>query len=127
MVQIAAAIIKKDGKILICQRKQGGSCSLLWEFPGGKLEPGETLAACAVRECLEELHMEIEILGRFGCTTYQYPERAVEITFFLAQIIKGIPQKTVHEQLKWVLPCSLTEYPFCPANQAILKKLASLQ
>lgn len=98
MVEVAAAIIQKEGRILICRRGEGGSCAHLWEFPGGKREAGETLQACVVRECLEELGLKIRITGRFGQVTHQYPDREVSLSFFLAECICGSLHTFVHEQ-----------------------------
>ena len=125
MIFIAAAIIRDNQKrILICRRDAGGSCAYLWEFPGGKQEPGESLNECARRECMEELGIRIALDGIFGETTYSYPERDVSITFFNAHITKGIPLKRVHTDILWVAPCDLYRYSFCPADEEIIKELS---
>lgn len=123
MIQVTAAIIRKDGKILICQRAENGSLPLLWEFPGGKLEDGETLEECLIRECKEELNINIQISNLFAKTEYQYPDRHVFLTFYYAEILSGEITPYVHKDVKWVLPKELKEYEFCPADVAIVKEL----
>lgn len=123
MIQVAAAIIRKDGKILVCKRGAGGSCAHLWEFPGGKLEPGETLEQCVVRECREELEINISVNDISGKTSYQYPEREVALTFFDAELLSGKIKKKVHEEIRWVLPTELNQFLFCPADNEIIQKV----
>lgn len=94
MILVSAAIIRNTaGEILICQRGAGGSCAFLWEFPGGKQEAGETAADCLVRECREELGIEIDIVALIEQTSYTYPDNKIGLSFFAAQITGGVPQK----------------------------------
>lgn len=122
MIWVAAGII--NGKVLICQRNAEGDLPLLWEFPGGKLEEGESLEECLVRECQEELDVEIRIIGRYAETEYQYPNRVISFTFFEAVIVEGEIQVKVHNNVKWVLPVELKGYTFCPANVEIVERLS---
>ncbi|NCB45294.1 MAG: 8-oxo-dGTP diphosphatase MutT [Clostridia bacterium] len=125
MIRVSAAIIKNsDNEILICQRGLGGSCEFLWEFPGGKIEPGESPEECLVRECREELEIDIEVLSLFEQTKYSYPEREIEFMFFCASLNKGVPTPSVHNCIKWVSPDELEEYEFCPADVSVIEKLA---
>ena len=125
MTRVSAAIINNsDNEILICQRGQGGSCEFLWEFPGGKIEQGESPEECLVRECLEELEIEIEVLDLFEQTKYSYPEREIEFMFFSASLKKGVPTLNVHNSIKWVSPDMLGEYEFCPADVLVVERLA---
>ena len=125
MTRVSAAIIKNsDNEILICQRGLGGSCEFLWEFPGGKIEPGESPEECLVRECLEELEIDIEVLDLFEETRYSYLERDIEFMFFTASLKKGVPVPSVHNCIKWVLPDKLQDYEFCPADVSVIEKLA---
>lgn len=125
-MKIAAAIIIDHQKILICRRADFGSCANLWEFPGGKLENGETLRDCALRECEEELEITLELGEVFAVSTYRYPDREVELTFFLARIIQGEPVKNVHQAFCWVSPDELPSYPFCPADEEVVQRLSRL-
>ena len=124
MTEVAAAILRRDGKILICQRKEGGNCSLLWEFPGGKREPGESFENCLIRECREELEVEIEVGELFMRTDYDYPEYSVRLLFFKAKIRSGVLKMDVHSATQWVPRGELGRYEFCPADRDVVKKLA---
>jgi mutator protein MutT len=123
MIEVAAAIIMKGGRYLICRRGEGGSCAHLWEFPGGKRERGETPEECLWRECREELGVDIHIRTVFEKTTYRYPDREIAFTFFLADIIAGDITPTVHEAVRWVLPSELKNFKFCPADVGIVNLL----
>lgn len=125
-MKIAAAILIENHKILICQRAGLGSCANLWEFPGGKLEPGETLQECALRECKEELGITLKIGELFAESVYHYPDREVEITFFLAKRVSGEPRQKVHQALCWASPTELPCYPFCPADEDVVTKLSHM-
>ncbi|MBP8036588.1 MAG: NUDIX domain-containing protein, partial [Negativicutes bacterium] len=98
-VQVTAAIIQQEGKYLICQRAHDDELPLLWEFPGGKLEPGETLEECIIRECQEELGVDIRVCGEFGRTSYPHKQWELVFTFFQAEIVTGTLTPVVHEQI----------------------------
>lgn len=121
---VAAAVLRRDGKILICRRAPGGSCSLLWEFPGGKREPGETLRGCAAREVREELALSVRPEGLICRTDYTYPDRTVHLRFFEAEILGGTLRRSVHRELRWVLPEELGAYDFCPADRDVIGRLS---
>lgn len=121
---VAAAILEDRGKILICRRKEGGACGNLWEFPGGKVEPGETWEECLVRECREELGITISVDVFFDECSYHYPEGDVHLIFYRGKILEGIPCCRVHQSLVWVDPAALLSYPFCPADESVITKLA---
>lgn len=124
MIHVSAAIICNElNEIIICQRGPVGSCALLWEFPGGKQEPNETSDQCLVRECREELSIDIEIIDLFAETTYTYPECEIVFSFFNAHIIHGTPKCIVHNEIKWVNLKSIGKYGFCPADIEIVHKL----
>lgn len=126
MIDVAAAILRDDqGRILICQRGEGGNCAFLWEFPGGKRETGETMEECLIRECREELEIEIALEGLYAETTYAYPDRTIHFNFFNAHIAGGTLKMDVHNDMKWVRNEDLPDYPFCPADEDIIKTLAS--
>lgn len=121
--QVAAAIIRNEGKILICRRARGGSCAHLWEFPGGKREAGETLRECLARECMEELGVSVKVGRLYEKASHTYPEAAVELSFFLAEITGGTLQKNVHTAFSWVTRPELSGYEFCPADKALIDRL----
>ena len=123
--QITAAIIRQEQQYLICQRAHDDELPLLWEFPGGKLEPGETLEECIIRECQEELGVDIRICGEFGRTSYPYKQWQLVFTFFDAEIAAGTPVTTVHEQIRWVSAADLKDYTFCPADVEIVEMLVN--
>ena len=124
MIQVSAAIIWREGSILICQRGEGGDCSLLWEFPGGKQGAGESAEDCVRRECREELGIELRLGAVFGTAEYTYGGRPFGFTFFQAEIAGGSIRPVVHRDLCWVRPEELEQYDFCPANRDIIRRLA---
>lgn len=124
-IEVAAAILRKEGQLFICRRGQSGlGCSYLWEFPGGKLEADETPEACLVRECREELDIEIVPEGLLMQTDYDYPEKSMRFYFINAHIAKGTPHLNVHTQALWVRPEELKQYTFCPADEAVVNRLS---
>lgn len=123
-IEVAAAIFRRSGRIFLCRRGEGGVCAHLWEFPGGKLEEGETPEACLVRECREELQVDIAIDGLYEQLDYDYPGKAMRFYFFDARIIHGQPQLKVHTEAKWLWPRELDSYEACPADVELIKKLA---
>ena len=122
-IQVTAAIICQDDSYLICQRAQDDELPLLWEFPGGKLEAGETLEECIIRECKEELDVDIQVLCEFGKTYYTFADRELFFTFFAAEIVGGELTLNVHDQIKWVSVAELSDYSFCPGDVEIVEKI----
>lgn len=128
MKHVAAAIIFNDrNELLICQRQSGGSCSNLWEFPGGKLELGESMEECCVRECREELNVDIRILSRYEETSYAYPENEIQFTFYLAKLLSDENElkMNVHQNICWAKISELNEYEFCPADIKLIERIKS--
>lgn len=121
MIEVTAAIIKQDSKFLICQRPKGKNCELLWEFPGGKIENDETGEQCIIRECQEELGITLRVLRELTDLRYDYPNRAVHLHFFIAEITTGTPTLKEHNAFAWIAPDEVTLYPFCPADDIMLK------
>ena len=122
-IKVAAAVITDGNRIFATQRGHGNYKDW-WEFPGGKIEPGESPEECLVRECREELEIDIEVLDLFEQTKYSYPERDIEFMFFSASLKNGSPTPSVHKNIKWVSPDKLQEYEFCPADVSVIEKLA---
>lgn len=123
IVPVAAALIRSGDRILICRRPPDKARGLLWEFVGGKLEPGETAAQALVRECEEELGITVEPGQIFLEVTHTYPDVTIQLTLLETRIAAGVPQMREHIGLCWVLPSELPQYEFCPADQEILEKL----
>lgn len=121
MIEVTAAIIQKDGKFLVCQRPKGKSCELLWEFPGGKIEPGETGEDCIIRECQEELGVMLRVIRKLTDITYDYPDRTVHLHFFIAEISAGILTRKEHNAFAWISPEEINQYQFCPADAKMLQ------
>ena len=126
MTEVVAALIWQGGKFLICQRPAHKARGLLWEFVGGKVEPGETKAAALVRECREELAVELSVGDVFMEVTHEYPDLTVHLTLFHAAIAEGEPQKLEHNDLRWITPGDIPDYDFCPADVEILAKICEV-
>ncbi|MDY5016442.1 MAG: (deoxy)nucleoside triphosphate pyrophosphohydrolase [Eubacteriales bacterium] len=122
-VEVVAALIRDGSRFLICQRPAHKARGLLWEFVGGKIEPGETKEAALVRECREELGITLEVGEVFAEVLHEYPDITVRLTLFSARIREGTPQKLEHNDLRWITPEEIPQYPFCPADTEILEKL----
>lgn len=123
VTQVTAAILRQDDKILICQRDDSGSCPLLWEFPGGKQEEGESLAECLVRECQEELGVTIKVGAVFVERRYTYGENEMFFTFFECRIVEGELERKIHQDIRWVQAEELGQYEFCPADVDVAERL----
>jgi len=123
MIEVTAAVICRDGKFLICQRPQGKSCELLWEFPGGKIEPGETAEDCIVRECQEELGVTLRVLRRLTEVSHDYPGWTVNLHFFICEIAAGELTKNEHSAFKWITSEETSDYTFCPADAKMIAEV----
>lgn len=123
MVEVVAALIWDEKKFLICQRPVNKARSLLWEFVGGKVEPGETKEQALIRECQEELAVILSVGDVFMDVVHEYHDITVHLTLFNATIAEGVPQKLEHNDIRWVAPSGILNYEFCPADQEILKKI----
>lgn len=123
MTEVAAALIWDNGRFLICQRPANKARGLLWEFVGGKTEPGETAAEALVRECREELDVTVAPQDVFCEVTHEYPDITVHLTLFNAVIAEGTPRLLEHNDMKWITPAEIPEYDFCPADEEILRML----
>lgn len=123
MKEVTAAIIIKDSKVLIAQRAPGENLAGKWEFPGGKIEPGETPQECIKREIREELAVEIEILDFFGESIYVYHSGTIKLMAFWCKWITGDFTLKVHSDLVWVHCHELDLYDFAPADIPLVEKL----
>ena len=123
MTEVVAALIREKGRFLICQRPANKARGLLWEFVGGKVEPGETKEQALIRECQEELDIAVSVGQVYLEVTHTYPDLTVHLTLFEAVITGGRPRKVEHNALKWIAPAEINRFEFCPADQEILEKL----
>ena len=123
MTQVVAALIWKEDKFLACQRPAHKARGLLWEFVGGKVEPGESREAALVRECREELDITVEAEDIFMEVDHLYPDLSVHLTLFNARILEGEPRLLEHHDLRWVTVGEMDELDFCPADEEILDRL----
>lgn len=126
MVEVVAALIWKNGKFMICQRPAHKARGLLWEFVGGKVEPGETKEQALVRECREELAVTVAVQDEFMSLVHEYPDIAIHLTVFNASIAEGVPQLLEHNDIRWIPPKEIKNYDFCPADNKILEKIAEV-
>ena len=123
MTEVVAALIWNEDKFMICQRPANKARALLWEFVGGKVEPGETKEQALVRECQEELAVILSVGDVFMDVVHEYPDITVHLTLFNATIAEGIPQKLEHNDIKWITVSEIDNYEFCPADKEILEQL----
>ena len=126
-VEVSAALIFRDGKLLITQRHADAHLGGLWEFPGGKREPNETFEQCLVREIREELGLEISVGELFEEVVHAYPEKTVRLKFFICKILSGEPQPLDCAAVKWVTKAELATVDFPAADARLLKKLGKLE
>lgn len=122
-LQVAAALIAREGRYLITQRKAGVHLGGLWEFPGGKRESNESLEDCLRRELREELGIEIAQPVLFRVIHHEYPEKAVALHFFRCSIASGLLRPLGCADLRWVLPEELAQMPLPPADQPLVDVL----
>jgi mutator protein MutT len=125
-IDVAAALIFHDGKLLITQRRPDDHLPNLWEFPGGKVEPGETFEGCLTREIREELGIEISVGKLVEDLTHTYPEKTVHLCFFDCRLISGEP-KAIHVQdLRWIRRNELRNFEFPAADAKLIDRLATM-
>ena len=126
MTEVVVALIWDKDKFMICQRPAHKARGLLWEFVGGKVEPGETKEQALVRECREELAVTISVGEVFMDVTHEYPDLTVHLTLFNAIIAEGEPQKLEHNDIQWISSSEIANYAFCPADVEILAKICEV-
>ena len=127
ITEVVAALIWQGGKFMICQRPAHKARGLLWEFVGGKVEPGETKEQALIRECREELAVTLSVGDVFMDVTHEYPDLTVHLTLFHATIAEGEPQKLEHNDIQWITTKEIPSYDFCPADVVILERLREIR
>jgi mutator protein MutT len=122
-IEVSAALIFRDGRLLITQRHAGDHLGGLWEFPGGKREPGETFEQCLARELREELGIEVEVGDLFEEISHAYAEKTVLLKFFTCRLISGKLRTLDCAAFKWVAKTELADFEFPAADARLLEKL----
>mgnify|MGYP001267530397 CR=1 FL=1 len=120
---VVAAIIRRDAQILITRRFDHVHLPGLWEFPGGKVESGESLHVALEREIIEELGVRIHVADEFLSIEHEYPSKSIRLHFFNCTILEGEPQALDVAELRWVGPSDLIHYPFPPADAKVISML----
>ena len=123
---MVAALIWQVNKFMICQRPAHKARGLLWEFVGGKVEPGENKKQALIRECKEELDILLSVGDVFMDVVHEYPDLTVHLTLYNATIAEGVPQKLEHNDIQWITPSEIPNYEFCPADTIILSKIPKI-
>jgi 8-oxo-dGTP diphosphatase len=123
IIEVVAAVIRRDGRILITQRLDDVHLARLWEFPGGKVEAGESLEAALRREIQEELGIGIVVVDEFHTVEHDYPGKSVRLHFFNCVIGQGEPVSLGVADLRWVLPAELSQFEFPPADAELIEQL----
>ena len=123
ITEVVAALIWDGGRFLICQRPAHKTRGLLWEYVGGKVEPGETKQQALARECREELDIAVSVGEVFMEVTHEYPDMTVHLTLFDCEISGGEMKLLEHNDARWILPAEIPAFDFCPADEEINKKI----
>ena len=123
MIDVVAALIWDQDKFMICQRPAHKARGLLWEFVGGKTEPGESMEDALIRECQEELDITVSVGDIFTQVIHKYPDIHIRLTLFNCTIADGTPKLLEHHDLKWITPAQIPQFDFCPADEDILKMI----
>ena len=123
MRDVVAALVWDGDGFMICQRPAHKARGLLWEFVGGKVEPGETKEEALIRECHEELDVTMEVGSVFMEVIHEYPDIKIKLTLFNAKIAEGEPKMLEHNDIRWITTDEIPQYAFCPADTDILSRL----
>ena len=122
-IQVTAAIIERDGAVLVARRPPGGRHPGSWEFPGGKVEPGESTRECLAREMKEEMGIAVVVGEELARVRHAYPDLAIELLAFRCVIAEGEPSDIGCDIHAWVEPGSLVEYDLLPPDRELVKML----
>ena len=123
MTEVVAALIWEGEKFMACQRPAHKARGLLWEFVGGKVEPGETREEALVRECREELDVLVNVGDLFMDVIHEYPDITIHLTIFNACVAEGTPRAIEHNDIRYITVDEIDDYDFCPADEEILALL----
>jgi 8-oxo-dGTP diphosphatase len=125
-VRVVAAVLPRGDAVLVQRRRPDESRGLLWEFPGGKVVPGEDDRAALARECREELGVEVEVGALLGELTHDYPDLTVNLAFFECALVSGEPRAVHAHEVRFVRRAELPFLPFCEADVPFVRRLAGL-
>ena len=123
MIRVVAAVIEREGRFLIAKRRPGGALGGRWEFPGGKIEPGETPEESLRRELREEFQVETEIGSFLGSEVHKYPTFTIDLMAYRAVCVSGEFKLADHAEIQWALPGELDRYDFAEADHFIVRML----
>lgn len=123
MIVVSAAIIHRDDKILITQRLEGKHMEFLWEFPGGKVEEGESPEECIVREIMEELGIKIEVMNIFDVVYHKYDDKAILLLVYDCEYISGEPKAIECNAFNWIKIDEINSYKFTYADEKVVRKM----
>lgn len=123
ITEVVAALIWQEDRFLICRRPAHKARGLLWEFVGGKVEPGETGREALIRECREELGITLSVGSPCTDVTHEYPDLTVHLTLYNAEIAGGTPQLLEHQDMCWITADEIPSYAFCPADEVFFPKI----
>jgi mutator protein MutT len=124
-IDVDIAVVIRDDKVLICRRRDDAPLGGFWEFPGGKREPGESAAACVVREVLEETGIDVRPTRSLDVTEHEYPDVRVRLHPHVCEHVTGEARAIGCADVRWIEPASLREYRFPPANDGLIERLMS--
>ncbi len=125
IINVVAGLIYKQDKILLCRRKEGKHQAGFWEFPGGKVENGESKEKALLREILEELGIEITIESFFSQSTYHYPTISIRLWAYTCSYLKGEIILNDHDKYAWINKEAITNFQLSPADIEIAQKIAT--
>ena len=121
-LEVVAAQIWQGDRFLLCQRPESKKRGLMWEFPGGKVEPGETKEEALIREIREELDCTIGVDGFLKNVEYAYPDITVHLSLFRCHVVSGEPKRMEHREIRWISHEELGNFALCPADQLLISR-----
>lgn len=124
-IRVAAGLLVRDGHVLVCQRHHEDPYGLQWEFPGGKAEANEDLRTTLERELAEELAIQAHVGDEVFRVRHRYPDRYVEVAFFLVQTFSGALENRVFERIEWARRDRLVEYRFLDADRDVVERIVA--
>ena len=126
LIEVTAGLIQDaEGRYLITQRRRGSHLEGLWEFPGGKRDVGEDLAACLTRELTEELGAHFTVGAKVDTIRWDYPDRTIVLHFFRCRLASGTIEPQESQAMAWVAPSDLSRYDFPPADRELVARLSA--